>query len=975
MSRHLTDRYLEAKRIAMLAADLGAAGREALLQREAASDAELAKEVHWMLAAMDATHTALLPVAECISPDLSGLDARATAPHQYRIIRRLGEGGMGSVYLAERTDGEFVQQVALKLLNPAAEGSPVLTERFAQERKLLARLEHPCIARLLDGGVLADGRPFLAMEYVEGERIDAWCDRHGIHLGARIELFLKVCAAVDFAHRNLIIHRDIKPANILVTEGGTPKLLDFGIARILDQDAEVELTATAQQVMTLAYASPEQIERLPLTTAADVYSLGVVLYQLVAGERPYQHLSTPHLLSNAIVGGHVVPPSRAARAGRPGGAGETRPARRVPRDIDAIVLKALRRQVDERYSSVPLLVADLRRFLNRRPVLARRGRLMYRFRRYLQRNRWVLAASSAVVLAVFAGLVSSLLALHKASVARDLAEHREQQLQRMVDFQRSTLDSVDIQAMGHAMASAQLEQLRKQIDGSPDSVRLNAVLAKASGTVGSTDMARNALDTFVVTHALDSLDREFSNSPALAADLRQSLAEVLVHIGSYGHAVSQLRAVLAERMAQRPLSVDGLLSARLTLADALYRDGDLDKAGDLFGRSAADASGRLPTDPLRIAAEAGQARVLSAQGHLQQARQLQQALYERLRLRLPPANVAMMQLRGDLVMTLIGLGQRDEAIALAEPLVALNKSAFGPQSPQALASMITLARLQHYRNNYEKSLVLAQQVLAVRTKKLGSDHPDTLDALHMVVTDQVYLAQDEAAFRQADAALAHLIATRERVLGVNHADTIASKTLLVRLLAKEGNAATDPQAMHRYMARAIALEQAILASHQRVLGEDNPKTLMAHGSLANLLSYDGQYARALAEARLTLAGQTRVLGADHPIVFATDNLLGDIEAAAGHWAAARDPYEKALAGRDRVLGVADAHTIETASRLYGVLSKLKDVAAAAAVRKHYLDPVIAMDPAKLNAGMRDVRQSSIDQVRSFQAGLVARSLP
>ena len=967
MSRHLTDRYLEAKRIAMLAADLAATERDALLQHEAAGDAELAEEVHWMLAAMDATHTALLPATERSSPDLSGLDAQATDPHQYRIIRRLGEGGMGSVYLAERTDGDFVQQVALKLLSPAAEGSPVLTERFTQERKLLARLEHPCIARLLDGGVLADGRPFLAMEYVEGERIDVWCDRHGIDLGARIELFLKVCAAVDYAHRNLVIHRDIKPANILVTEGGVPKLLDFGIARILDQDADVEVTATAQQVMTLAYASPEQIERLPLTTAADVYSLGVVLYQLVAGERPYQHLVTPHLLSNAIVGGNVVPPSRAARTGRA--------SRRVPRDIDAIVLKALRRRVDDRYSSVPVLAADLQRFLSRRPVQARRGRLLYRFRRYLQRNRWVLAASSAVLLAVVVGLVSSLLALHKASVARDLAEHREQQLQRMVDFQRSTLDSVDIQAMGHAMASAQLEQLRKQIDGSPDSVRLDAALAKAYGTVASTDIARNALDTFVVTHALDSLDREFLNSPALAADLRQSLAEVLVHIGSYGHAVSQLRVVLAERLAQRPPSPNGLLSTRLALADALYRDGDLGKAGDLFERSAADASGRLPTDPLRIAAEAGRARVLSAQGHLEQARELQQALYERLRLRLPPTNVAMMQLRGDLVMTLIGLGRRDEAVALAEPLVALNKAAFGPQSPQALASMITLARLQHYRNNYEKSLALAQEVLAVRTRKLGSEHPDTLDALHMVVTDQVYLAQDEAAFRQADAALAHLIATRERVLGVNHADTIASETLLVRLLSKEGNAATDPQAMHRYMARAIALEQTVLASHQRVLGEDNPKTLMAHGSLANLLSYDGQYARALAEARLTLAGQTRVLGANHPIVFATDNLLGDIEVAAGHWAAARTTYEKALAGRERLLGVVDAHTVETASRLYEVLGKLRDVAAAAVVRKHYLDPVIAMDPAKLNAGMRDVRQSAIDQVKSFSVDLVARSRP
>lgn len=885
---------------------------------------------------------------------------------------------MGTVYLAERSDGQFVQKVALKLLTTAAEGSPILAERFCQERRLLARLEHDGIARLLDGGALADGKPFLAMEYVEGERIDAWCDRHGLDLAARIVLFLKVCAAVEYAHRNLVIHRDIKPANILVTEDGTPKLLDFGIARVLDDHAEVLATATEHDAMTLAYASPEQIERQPLTTAADVYSLGVVLYQLVAGQRPYQHLSTPHLLSNAIISGNVVPPSRAARQASVESGYEAARARSVPPDVDAIVLKALRRRVDERYPGVETLSADLRRFLARRPVLARRGRHWYRARLFVQRNRWPLAAGSALVLAITVGLIASLLALQRARVATALAERREVQLRRTVDFQQSMLDSVDIQAMGHAISMAQHKQVRQALeaeDRGADLTRLKDILDRAFARIGSTDVARETLDTYVVTHALDSLKTDFSDTPTLAADLRQSLAGVLVNIGSYAHAVTELKIVLAQRLASRPPDADAVLSTRLALADALYRAGQLDAASAMYATAAPAVSNRAMADPLRVAAETGRARVLCAQGHLQQARQLQQSLYDALSQRLPPADAGLLRLRGDLVMTLIGLGLRDEALAQAEPLVALNKATLGADDPRTLDSMVTLARLQHYRHNFEKSLALASEVAGIRRQKLGADHPDTLDALNMVATDQVFLAQDAAAFRSAATTLDQVIAARTRVLGEDHPDTIASQTLRVRLLSKEADDASDPAVMHRYLAQAIALERSILAVHQRLLGEDHPATLMAHGSLASLLSYNGQSAAALAEAQITLAGQRRVLGKDHPIVFSTYNLLGDIEVAAGHWAGARKPYEQALAGRDRILGVGDAHTIETASRLYEVLCHLHDVAAATALRTRYLDPVIAMDPAKLNASMQDVRRSAVEQVGSKANAVALRLRP
>ena len=209
-----------------------------------------------------------------------------------------------------------------------------------------------------------------------------------------------------------------------------------------------------------------------------------------------------------------------------------------------------------------------------------------------------------------------------------------------------------------------------------------------------------------------------------------------------------------------------------------------------------------------------------------------------------------------------------------------------------------------------------------------------------------------------------MIDARRRVLGPDHPDTIASTTVLVRLLAKQGNATDNPAEQHRYMTQAIALERQILVSHERQLGPDHPSTLMAQGSLANLLSYDGQYAQALAHAQVALAGQLRVLGPDHPIVFATWNLIGDIEAAAGHWAAARKPYQNALAGRQRLLGVGDAHTVESASRLYDVLVHLHDTSAALEVRRRYMAPLIARDPATLDAGMRSVRDEALGMLSS-----------
>lgn len=404
-------RYARAKPIALAALELERVQRSDYIDAACGGDEPLRDEVCWMVHA--AENTSELPlVFPLLSEleDISGSSVAGSRQSRYRIVRQLGEGGMGVVYLAERLldDGgadEIRQRVALKFINTGHVMQPGVQKRFTEERRILATLNHPGIANLIDAGSTGDGRPFLALEYVEGERIDEWCDRNKLSLRRRVVLFLKVCAAVRHAHERLVIHRDIKPANILVTADGEPKLLDFGIARLLDQVGGQALaqTVTMQRALTLAYASPEQVRGEPLGTRADVWSLGVVLYQLVCGERPFSagNTDSPLDLSNAIVGGPILPPSRRLRRDKPA---PDEPIREVPADIDAIVMKALRRHPVERYANVGELSADLRRFLDLRPVRARRGHRWYYAGLFLRRHR-VGMGVAAVMLAMFVGFV------------------------------------------------------------------------------------------------------------------------------------------------------------------------------------------------------------------------------------------------------------------------------------------------------------------------------------------------------------------------------------------------------------------------------------------------------------------------------------------------------------------------------------------------------------------------------------------
>jgi len=409
-------RYRRAKAIAMDALERPPQERHAWALEQCGNDSSLWQECEWMMiAAEDSSDDDMPELFQAAAREVvREVSLKIPLPRDYRLVQRLNDGGSGTVYLAERIDGDLRQPVALKLLQLTSEPDANLARRFATERQILSRLNHPNIAHLIDGGLTAEGRPFLATEYVDGQPIDAWCRHQQLDIEARIVLFQSVLAAVDYAHRHMVIHRDLKPGNILVSREGEAKLLDFGIARLLDDsESKAGTTDHSDPGMTLIYASPEQIEGEGLTSATDVYSLGVILYELISGQRPFDQLESAHLLPQAILDGHIAAPSRQASVSIPA---------TMRTDLDAIVLKALRREPADRYPSIREFSADLDRLLAHQPIAARRGHLLYRGQRFARRHRLGLTVALAGVALIVTFMLDRESQLKRIAWERDRAE-------------------------------------------------------------------------------------------------------------------------------------------------------------------------------------------------------------------------------------------------------------------------------------------------------------------------------------------------------------------------------------------------------------------------------------------------------------------------------------------------------------------------------------------------------------------------
>jgi eukaryotic-like serine/threonine-protein kinase len=625
----------------------------------------------------------------------------------YRLISELGRGGMGAVWLAERTDGQLKRQVALKLPHIAWGGA--LAERLTRERDILASLEHAHIARLYDAGVDREGRPFLAMEYVEGRPIDVYCREQALPLGERIGLLLQVAAAVAHAHARLVVHRDLKPGNILVRADGQVQLLDFGIAKLIagDRTEETFLTEMSGRALTPDYASPEQIRGEPLGTASDVYSLGAVSYELLTGARPYRlKRGTPAELEEAITSIDAPLPSEAAR--------EPAVRRQLKGDLDAILNKALKKDAGQRYPTVEAFAEDLRRHLNQQPVLAQPDRFGYRAGKFIRRYRLQVAAGVIVAVALLAGAG---VALWQAQRARAQAS-RAEEVKRLV---LSIFEDADTAGGGSRKTSAAdlLEQARARLAAVPVS------------------------------------------DPAVRAELLTSVGMSLVGLGEYKQATQVLEDATRLAVAQLGAGHRETIHAQLALGEALVESGEKERAGPHLDAAARGMRQLRDTVGL-VNALRWKANLLSDQGRFEQALESAGEARELAESRLTGTNKRLVMLANHTLAGTRISARRDGPLAPARRAYELAREI---ASRRVTVDVLNARSLYGYalvlEGETEKGVSELKALVQQQIDLLGVNHLDVLRTLGRIGNASLALGDPLTALDSFERGLRILLATDE----------------------------------------------------------------------------------------------------------------------------------------------------------------------------------------------------------------------
>jgi serine/threonine-protein kinase len=671
----------------------------------------------------------------------AGTRAGASRPHRrdasryqrigpYRLFRKLGEGGMGAVYLAGRADDQFRHQVTVKLIKNGTDNEGIV-RRFCNERQILAALHHPHIARLLDGGTTDDGAPYFVMEYVEGEPIDEYCNHHKLSIDARLRLFRKVCSAVQYAHQNLVVHRDVKPGNILVDARGEPKLLDFGVAKLLNTELGGQTVALTgrdlMRFMSLPYASPEQILERPITTASDVYSLGVLLYELLSGHRPYRFEGRSlQEIERAICECEPDKPSTAGRLlattlSHPASSGaeqRRRPAakqeswrRKLSGDLDNIILKAMRKEPRRRYSSADELSEDVRNYLRGLPVNARPRTLRYLAGKYVRRHKLQVAFIAA--LTVFSAAMTVL------SVRLD---QQRQRAESMLSVMKTAFHLIDPMETAGQSPSDRVQEIlkRTELDVLPDPED-RATSIELIGSV-SLSLGQYESAASLFARALELRDETKDRKP---------IAESSLHLAQALHFLNDLPA--AEDLYLRALAL------RLEVFDpesaevaecyfylgALNGDmGRLVKAEELFRKALRLRQKILPEDRLLIATTQHQLALnLFLSGKYTEAEELfREALKTRQTLLLPDHPLTA-DTRDRLASIRYELGAYDEAEDLFRRALRALQDRFGAEHPLVAGVQAHLASVLRELGEYEEAENLLGSAQATLRRLLGDQHP------------------------------------------------------------------------------------------------------------------------------------------------------------------------------------------------------------------------------------------------------------
>ena len=640
----------------------------------------------------------------------ASVDSRSSGPRRagvrigaYEVLRLLGRGGMGSVYLALRADRRYRKEVAIKILKRGLDTEEI-QRRFLQERQILASLEHPNIARLLDAATTDDGLPCFVMEFVEGVRIDHYCAAQRLSTVQIVRLFRTVCSAVQAAHQNLVVHRDLKPSNILVTANGTPKLLDFGVAKLLDPESfpqTVVPTALPYQPMTPNFASPEQVRGEPITTASDVYSLGVLLYLLLTGRPPYRvDFHRPTEMERVICEVEPERPSLAASRERdtvdaeslgrlPEGSAQ-RQRRRLAGDLDTIILKALAKEPRRRYGSADQLAEDLRRHLEGLPILARRPTFRYRAGKFLSRHRTAVMLVILSAALLLAGIVATSWQAHIANQARGRAEAERGWAEEVAAF---------------------LEELFQVAD--PDQAQGETITARELLDRGAVRIARLADRPQVQARLMDTIGRIYQ-SLGLYADAARHLE----------HALEIRREVLGEEHLESAESLDNLagliVEARgdYALAASYIRE-----ALDLRRR-------RLGNEHEEVAESLNNlAHVLQIQGDLKTAESLLRQALAIKRKRLGEEHPAIANGLNNLAGLLTTSGDHESAEALFRETLAMRRKLLGEKHPDVAESLNNLGLTRFQLGDLAAAEKYFRQTLELQRQILGEEHPDVAQGL------------------------------------------------------------------------------------------------------------------------------------------------------------------------------------------------------------------------------------------------------
>ena len=747
----------------------------------------------------------------------------------YRVLEEIGRGGLATVYLAERDDEHFRKRVAVKVLRRGLDTDDVL-QRFRHERQILARFEHPNIARLLDGGSTEDGRPFFVMEHVDGEPIDAHCARRGLDLRQRIELFRTVCEAVSYAHQSLVVHRDLKPGNILVTNGmvteegsekGRVKLLDFGIAKLLDPEELAVtqlLTRTGVILLTPAYASPEQMRGETLTTQTDVYSLGVILFRLLTGAAPT--LQEPHrqgprrLLASSgppgfpgSSGPPLLKPSAAvteesrAQSGLPQSLGRLQ--RSLRGDLDTIVLKALRRDPRRRYASVGFLSEDLRRYLAGEQVLARPESLGYRFSKWVRRHRAI-----AVVVAVTVSLLVAVVAFYAL-------------------------------------------QLRRERDAARwEAERAERVSSLLVGMLEVSDPSRARGETITVRELLapaaQRLQTELAGQPEMRATLEELIGSIYGNLGLYQEGAPLLEDALELRRRLHEAPHAKVAEALDRLGELSYQRGDYERAEEV----------------------------------------LREALEQRLG-SLVPEHPSVGKSLNDLAALAQVRGRLEEAEELYRRALANLKAGAGGEDPQTLVTQANLATVLYRQRRLEEAEELCRRTLAAQTAVLGADHPDvavTENTLAAVLMDARHFDEAEVLFRRG-------FERQKALYGEEHLKVAISLTNLGTVLYRRGRF-EETEGRERFE-EAEGLYRRALELQEKVLGSEHRLVLDTVMHLADLESFGkGNRAAAAGWLRRGVELQRTLLGPVHLSLAESLLRLGRMERRLGRPEEARRHLEE-----------------------------------------------------------------------------------